>query len=77
MFVRHGSIYVRVNQCNLLLVNDSVKEKKKETVDNNCQDLHNNYKQNQNIDTNMMFKMGAKNVSREFEEQKEHENKDV
>ena len=38
VFVRHGGIYVRVNPCNLQLVNDPVKDYEGETVDNdsNC-----------------------------------------
>ena len=72
VFVRHGGIYVRVNPCNLQLVNDPVKDYEGETVDNdsNCS------KENQNISTDMIFEVDTENVSNEFEEQRVKENKD-
>ena len=75
VFVKHGGIYIRVNPCNLQLVNGPVKDHKGETVDNNSQDVQSNSKENQNINTNMIIELDTKNVSNEFEEQKDKENK--
>ena len=44
VFVRYGSIYIRVNTCNLQLVNDPVRDHKGEIVDNDSQDVQNNSK---------------------------------
>ena len=57
-------------------MNVPVKHHKGETVDNNSQDVQNNSKENQNINTNMIIELDTKNVSNEFEEQKDKENKD-
>ena len=76
VFVRHEVIYVRVNPCNLQLVNDPVKDHKGKTVDNDSQDVQNDSKENQNINTNMIIEVDTENVSNEFKEQKDKENKD-
>ena len=70
VFVRYGSIYIRVNTGNLQLVNDPVKDHKGDIVDNNSQDVQNNSKENQNINTDMIYEVNTENVSNEFEEQK-------
>ena len=57
VFVRHGGIYVRVNPCNLKLVNVPVKHHKGETVDNDSQDVQNYSKENQNINTDMIIEV--------------------
>ena len=76
VFVRHGGIYVRVNPCNLKLVNVPVKHHKGETVDNDSQDVQNYSKENQNINTDMTIEVDTENASNEFEEQKHKENKE-
>ena len=76
VFLRHGGVYVRVNQCNLQLVNDPVKDHKGETVDNDSQDVQNYSKENQNINTDMTIEVDTENASNEFEEQKHKENKE-
>ena len=77
VFVRYEGIYVRVNLCNLKLVNDPVKDHKGESVDNYTQDVENNYKQTQNKDTDMIIEVDKENVSNKLEEQKDKENKDM
>ena len=57
VFARHGDIYIRVNPYNLQLVDASVKDQKGENVDNNSQDVQNNYKENQNKDTDMTIEV--------------------
>ena len=69
VFAIHGGIYVRVNPCNLQLVNDPVKDHKGETVGNDFQDVQNYSKETQNINTDMIIEVDTENVSNEFEEQ--------
>ena len=76
VFVRHRGVYARVNPCNLQLVNDPVKDYKRETVDKDSPDVQNYSKENQNINTDMIIEVDTENVSNEFEEQKYKENKD-
>ena len=57
VFARHGNIYIRVNPYNLQLVDVPVKDHKGENVDNNSQDVQNNYKENQDKDTDMTIEV--------------------
>ena len=75
VFVRHEGIYVRLNPCNLQLVNDPVKDHTGETVDNDSQDVQNYSKENQNINADMIIKADTENVSNEFEEKKDKKTK--
>ena len=77
MFGKYGGTYIRVNPCNLQLENDPVKGHKGETVDSDSKDVQNDYKENQNIDTKMTIEVNTENVSNEFKEQKDKENKDM
>ena len=75
VFIRHGGIYVRVNTCNLQLVNDSVKNVKWK-LDKDPPDVQNYSKEKQNINTDVIIEVDTENVSNKFEEQKDKENKE-
>ena len=75
VFIRHGGIYVRVNTCNLQLVNDSVKNVKWK-LDKDSPDVQNYSKEKQNINTDVIIEVDTENVSNKFEEQKDKESKE-
>ena len=57
MFVRHEDIYIRMSPCKLKLVNrKTVQENTEETVDNDFQDVENDYENNQKIDNDKIMK---------------------
>ena len=57
MFVRHEDIYIRMSPCKLKLVNrKTVQENTEETVDNDFQDVENDYENNQTIDNDKIMK---------------------
>lgn len=59
------------------LVNEPVKDHNGKTVDNDSQDVKNNYKENQNKDPDMIIAVDTENVWKNFKEQKDKENKDI
>ena len=57
MFVRHEDMYIRMSPCTLKLVNrKTVQENTEETVDNDFQDVENDYENNQKIDNDKIMK---------------------
>ena len=66
---KHAGTYVWLNQCNLQLENELVKDHNGKTVDSHSKDVQNDYKENQNIDTKMTIEVNTENVWNEFKEQ--------
>ena len=64
-------VCIRVNPCNLRLLNDLVKDNKGKAIDSNSQDGQNNYERNHYIDIDKTIEVDTENFSNKFEEQKD------
>ena len=64
-------VCIRVNPCNLRLLNDLVKDNKGKAIDSNSQDRQNNYEGNHHIDIDKTIEVDTENFSNKFEEQKD------
>ena len=66
-------VCIRVNPCNLQLLNDLVKDNKGKAIDSNSEDVQNNYKGNHNIDIDKIIEVDTESFANKFEEQKDKE----